>query len=133
MALVGASGCGKSTTVQLLQRFYDTERGAVFIDGINIRDMNVTWLREHIGLVSQEPVLFGTTIAENIRYGREGVTQEEIERACKEANAHNFIRELPHVSLFVCVDLFLAVSVCNLEIYVVKMNHRRVQAVLSVY
>ena len=99
MALVGASGCGKSTIVHLLQRFYDTEQGAVFIDGINIRDLNVAWLREHIGLVSQEPVLFSTTIAENIHCGREGVTQEEIERACKEANAHNFICELPQVSL----------------------------------
>ncbi|WAQ94713.1 MDR1-like protein [Mya arenaria] len=81
VALVGSSGCGKSTIVQLLQRFYDPEAGQ--------------WWREQIGIVSQEPVLFGTTIAENIRYGRLGVSQEEIEDAAKEANAHSFISELP--------------------------------------
>lgn len=97
VALVGASGCGKSTTVQLIQRFYDPEAGAILVDGTNIKDLNVNWLRQHIGLVSQEPILFGTTIAENIRYGREDVTQGEIENACKEANAHDFVSKLPKV------------------------------------
>jgi len=60
-----------------------------------VKDLNLPWLRQHIGVVSQEPVLFGTTIAENIRYGKEGVTQEEIEAAAKAANAHSFILELP--------------------------------------
>ena len=60
-----------------------------------MRDLNLHWLRQHIGVVSQEPVLFATTIAENIRYGRDGVTQEEIESAAKAANAHSFISELP--------------------------------------
>nr|XP_006814548.1 PREDICTED: multidrug resistance protein 1-like [Saccoglossus kowalevskii] len=95
VALVGSSGSGKSTAVQLIQRFYDVMKGCVKVDGKNIKDMNVTWLRNHIGVVSQEPVLFGTTIAENIRYGREDVTMEEIERACQEANAYEFICKLP--------------------------------------
>ncbi len=177
VALVGASGCGKSTVTQLLQRFYNPEHGAVsirkhpqitplhaityqnvlqknlflllsiyahdrmdplhlgirtwqytmhdatsmcapqlsptkrlwplpcttiimfqvYFDGVDIRDVNVKWLRQQIGLVSQEPILFSTTIAENIRYGREGVTMADIEKACIEANAHEFIRKLPKV------------------------------------
>ncbi|KAM5255812.1 ATP-dependent translocase ABCB1 [Ctenodactylus gundi] len=96
VALVGNSGCGKSTTVQLLQRLYDPTEGVVSIDGQDIRTINVRYLREIIGVVSQEPVLFATTIAENIRYGREDVTIEEIERAVKEANAYDFIMKLPH-------------------------------------
>ncbi|XP_005358340.1 multidrug resistance protein 2 [Microtus ochrogaster] len=96
VALVGNSGCGKSTTVQLLQRLYDPTEGVVSIDGQDIRTINVRYLREIIGVVSQEPVLFATTIAENIRYGRENVTMDEIERAVKEANAYDFIMKLPH-------------------------------------
>lgn len=95
VALVGSSGCGKSTTVQLLMRFYDVAKGQVLIDGHNIKELNVKWLRQHIGLVSQEPILFATTIAENIRYGRENVTMEEIETATKNANAYDFIMKLP--------------------------------------
>ncbi|XP_040591761.1 ATP-dependent translocase ABCB1 isoform X2 [Mesocricetus auratus] len=96
VALVGNSGCGKSTTVQLLQRLYDPTEGVVSIDGQDIRTINVRYLREIIGVVSQEPVLFATTIAENIRYGREDVTMDEIEKAVKEANAYDFIMKLPH-------------------------------------
>ncbi|XP_047217708.1 ATP-binding cassette, sub-family B (MDR/TAP), member 4 isoform X1 [Girardinichthys multiradiatus] len=95
MALVGSSGCGKSTTIQLLQRFYDPQEGSVSIDGHDIRSLNVCYLRGTIGVVSQEPILFATTIAENIRYGRLDVTQEEIEQAAKEANAYEFIMNLP--------------------------------------
>ncbi|KAK3571853.1 hypothetical protein QTP86_020453, partial [Hemibagrus guttatus] len=95
IALVGSSGCGKSTTIQLLQRFYDPDQGEVTLDGRDIRTLNVRWLRENIGIVSQEPVLFGTTIAENIRYGREDATDEDIERAVREANAYEFISKLP--------------------------------------
>jgi len=95
VALVGTSGCGKSTCIQLLQRFYDPQEGKVCIDGYDIRDLNIGWMRAQIGMVGQEPVLFGTTIGENIRYGRDGVTQEEIETAAKEANAHDFISRLP--------------------------------------
>ncbi|XP_044151513.1 ATP-dependent translocase ABCB1 [Bufo gargarizans] len=95
VALVGSSGCGKSTTVQLIQRFYDPGEGTITIDGQDIRNLNIRYLREMIGVVSQEPILFGTTIAENIRYGREDVTMEEIVQATKEANAYNFIMKLP--------------------------------------
>ncbi|XP_038135088.1 ATP-dependent translocase ABCB1-like [Cyprinodon tularosa] len=95
MALVGSSGCGKSTTIQLLQRFYDIQEGSVSIDGHDIRSLNVRYLRELIGVVSQEPILFATTISGNIRYGRPDVTQEEIETATKEANAYDFIMNLP--------------------------------------
>uniref|UniRef100_A0A8C3RRZ1 ATP binding cassette subfamily B member 4 n=1 Tax=Chelydra serpentina TaxID=8475 RepID=A0A8C3RRZ1_CHESE len=98
VALVGSSGCGKSTTVQLIQRFYDPEKGMITIDGQDIKTLNIRYLREIIGVVNQEPVLFATTIAENIRYGREDVTMEEIEKAVKEANAYDFIMKLPDVS-----------------------------------
>ncbi|XP_064300752.1 ATP-dependent translocase ABCB1 isoform X2 [Phalacrocorax carbo] len=96
VALVGGSGCGKSTTVQLIQRFYDPKEGTVTIDGQDIKTLNVRYLREIIGVVNQEPMLFATTIAENIRYGREDVTMEEIEKATKEANAYDFIMKLPN-------------------------------------
>ncbi|KFV74482.1 Multidrug resistance protein 1, partial [Dryobates pubescens] len=96
VALVGSSGCGKSTTVQLIQRFYDPKEGTVTIDGQDLKSLNVRYLREVIGVVNQEPVLFATTIAENIRYGREDVTMEEIEKATKEANAYDFIMRLPN-------------------------------------
>ena len=95
VALVGTSGCGKSTCIQLLQRFYDPLDGRVCIDGNDVKDLHLGWMRSQIGVVGQEPVLFGTTIGENIRYGRSGVTQEEIEKAAKEANAHDFILRLP--------------------------------------
>eukprot|EP00118_Oscarella_pearsei_P018352 m.187919 g.187919 ORF g.187919 m.187919 type:complete len:679 (+) comp39371_c1_seq11:47-2083(+) len=95
MALVGPSGCGKSTVVQLILRFFDPERGLVLLDGYEITKLNVRWLREQVGVVSQEPVLFATTIAENIRYGRQNVTDEEIREAAKAANAHDFIMNLP--------------------------------------
>ncbi|XP_077622936.1 phosphatidylcholine translocator ABCB4 isoform X3 [Crocuta crocuta] len=95
VALVGNSGCGKSTTVQLLQRLYDPDEGMINIDGQDIRTFNVRYLREIIGVVSQEPVLFSTTIAENIRYGRGNVTMDEIKKAVKEANAYEFIMKLP--------------------------------------
>uniref|UniRef100_A0A8C4KYR4 ATP binding cassette subfamily B member 1 n=1 Tax=Equus asinus asinus TaxID=83772 RepID=A0A8C4KYR4_EQUAS len=95
VALVGNSGCGKSTTVQLMQRLYDPTEG-VSIDGQDIRTINVRYLREITGVVSQEPVLFATTIAENIRYGRENVTMDEIVKAVKEANAYDFIMKLPN-------------------------------------
>ncbi|XP_063069028.1 bile salt export pump [Engraulis encrasicolus] len=94
-AFVGPSGSGKSTTIQLMQRFYNPLQGMVSLDGHDIGSLNVPWLRSLIGIVEQEPVLFATTITENIRYGRPGVTMEEIIEATKQANAYNFIMELP--------------------------------------
>ncbi|KAM8967104.1 ATP-binding cassette sub-family B member 5-like [Pelodytes ibericus] len=95
VALVGQSGCGKSTTVQLVQRLYDPLEGTILVDGHDIRSLNVRHYREFIGVVSQEPVLFGTTIKNNIKYGRENVTDKEIETAAREANAYDFIMSLP--------------------------------------
>jgi ATP-binding cassette subfamily B (MDR/TAP) protein 1 len=97
VALVGPSGCGKSTIIQLIQRFYDTNSGDVLIDGKRIKDLNVEWLRQQIGVVGQEPVLFDTSIAENIRLGskEKTISKEDIERACIEANCHEFIDKLP--------------------------------------
>ncbi|XP_018424050.1 PREDICTED: bile salt export pump-like [Nanorana parkeri] len=94
-AFVGPSGAGKSTTVQLMQRFYDPDEGMVTLDGHDIRSLNIQWLRSLIGIVEQEPVLFATTIAENIRYGKDSATMEDIIKAAKEANAYNFIMDLP--------------------------------------
>ncbi|ORZ24240.1 P-loop containing nucleoside triphosphate hydrolase protein [Absidia repens] len=96
VAFVGPSGSGKSTSISLLQRFYDPADGDVLLDGKNLKDYNVAWLRRQIGVVSQEPVLFNMSIKQNLLMGatRE-VTQEEIEEACKKANCHMFITQLP--------------------------------------
>ncbi|XP_032764763.1 ATP-binding cassette sub-family B member 5 [Rattus rattus] len=95
VALVGPSGSGKTTTVQLLQRLYDPEEGCITVDENDIRTQNVRHYREQIGVVSQEPVLFGTTIGNNIKFGREGVSEEEMEQAAREANAYDFIMAFP--------------------------------------
>lgn len=119
VALVGSSGAGKSTIVGLLLRFYDPEAGQVndsvhhinsfyfikllhqfqiYLDSIKLTDLNVHWLRDQIGVVSQEPILFGVSIADNIRYGREDITNDELIEASIQANAHDFIKELPNVT-----------------------------------
>ncbi|XP_019704737.1 ABC transporter B family member 9 [Elaeis guineensis] len=95
MALVGESGSGKSTVISLVERFYDPQAGEVLIDGVNIKKLRLGWIREKIGLVSQEPILFTTTIKENISYGKEGATEEEIRRAIELANAAKFIDTMP--------------------------------------
>ncbi|CAF3938234.1 unnamed protein product, partial [Rotaria sordida] len=95
VALVGASGCGKSTIIQLLERFYDVTSGQILLDGIDIRKLNLHSVRSHFGLVSQEPVLFDLTIAENIAYGLENVSIEDIINAACRANIHQFIEQLP--------------------------------------
>ncbi|CAF4933769.1 unnamed protein product [Rotaria sp. Silwood1] len=95
VALVGSSGSGKSTCIQLLQRFYDPDSGSIIIDGTEVNQYNLKWLRQHIGVVSQEPILFHATIRENILFGRDSATNEEIIQAAKVANAHNFIMTLP--------------------------------------
>ncbi|CAF1177634.1 unnamed protein product, partial [Rotaria sordida] len=95
VALVGLSGSGKSTCIQLLQRFYDPSSGSILIDGKQINEYNLKWLRQHIGVVSQEPVLFHTTIRQNILLGSDSATDEEMYQAAKMANAHTFIMTLP--------------------------------------
>ncbi|CAF3856119.1 unnamed protein product [Rotaria sp. Silwood1] len=95
VALIGSSGSGKSTCIQLLQRFYDQDSGSIFIDEKQINEYNLKWLRQHIGVVSQEPILFHATIRENILFGRDSATDEEIHEAAKMANAHDFIMTLP--------------------------------------
>ncbi|CAF3163376.1 unnamed protein product [Rotaria sp. Silwood2] len=94
-ALVGSSGCGKSTCISLFLRYYEPSSGQIMIDGRPITDYNVKQLRQNIGVVSQEPILFGMSIYENIRFGKVNATQAEIEQAAREANAHNFIMQLP--------------------------------------
>ncbi|CAL4962977.1 unnamed protein product [Urochloa decumbens] len=96
MAIVGESGSGKSTVISQVERFYDPQAGEVLIDGINIKNIKLNWIREKIGLVSQEPVLFMTSIKDNIMYGKEDATLEEIKRASELANAANFIDKLPN-------------------------------------
>nr|XP_024219524.1 multidrug resistance protein 1-like [Halyomorpha halys] len=96
VALVGESGCGKTTIISLLERFYLPNAGKILIDGNSIDDINVRYLRSQMGLVSQEPVLFDMTIKENILYGlEEEVTMDKIIEAAKIANIHNFIMKLP--------------------------------------
>ena len=95
VALIGPSGAGKSTLVKLLPRFYDVTSGRILIDGIDIREVTLKSLREQIAIVSQEPILFSGTIAENIRYGKPASTDEEIRRAAREAFAETFIQQLP--------------------------------------
>ena len=99
VALVGASGSGKSTIISLVERFYDPLAGRVLLDGVDVKDLNVRWLRSQIGLVSQEPTLYAGTVLFNILLGatkpKEEVTQQEIEDACRSANILDFIRSLP--------------------------------------
>ncbi|KAJ0980024.1 hypothetical protein J5N97_015498 [Dioscorea zingiberensis] len=95
VALVGESGSGKSTVISLIERFYDPQAGEVLIDGINLREFQLRWIRGKIGLVSQEPVLFASTIRDNIAYGKDGATNEEIRTAAELANASKFIDKMP--------------------------------------
>ena len=103
-ALVGASGSGKSTVISLVERFYDPLSGSVALDGTDLKNLNVKWLRSQIGLVSQEPVLFATTIRGNVEHGLigtkwENASDEEkfklVKEACIKANADGFVTKLP--------------------------------------
>ncbi len=95
VGIVGPTGSGKSTVVSLIPRFYDTTAGAVTIDGTDIRDYTITGLRQYIGFVLQDTVLFHGTIAENIAYGKPDATPDEIVHAAELANAREFIEEMP--------------------------------------
>ncbi|MBE6128238.1 MAG: ABC transporter ATP-binding protein [Erysipelotrichaceae bacterium] len=91
IAIVGPSGSGKSTTVNLIPRLYDVTRGSVKFDGHDVRDLDLAWLRDNIGIVTQETYLFNGTIRENLLYAKPDATQEELEEACRKANIHDFI------------------------------------------
>ena len=105
VALVGQSGSGKSTIIQLLERFYDPTEGSLEIDGVGVKDLNLSWLRSHLGYVQQEPVLFEGTVFDNVAHGLIGssrlsnLSKEEklkkVKDACRQANAHEFITKLP--------------------------------------
>jgi ABC transporter fused permease/ATP-binding protein len=95
VAVVGPSGAGKSTLAQLLSRFYDPDAGLIRLDGRDLRQLDPGWLRRQIGVVSQEPILFSGTIAENVRYGRPGASDSEVIAAARAANAHDFVARFP--------------------------------------
>ncbi|KAG6538099.1 ABC transporter B family member 19-like [Zingiber officinale] len=96
VAVVGGSGSGKSTVVALIERFYDPNQGLVLLDNVDLKTLQLKWLREQIGLVNQEPALFATTILENILYGKSDATFAEVEAAASAANAHTFVSQLPN-------------------------------------
>ena len=93
-AIVGESGCGKSTCMQLIERFYDVQSGSITVDGVNLKDLNLRWWRENVGYVGQEPALFATTIKENLLFAKHDASMIEIEQAAKQANAYEFIMSL---------------------------------------
>jgi ATP-binding cassette subfamily B protein len=95
VALVGASGAGKSTVAALLGRLYDPDEGRVVVDGTDVKTLDPEWLRRQIGVVSQEPILFSSSIADNIRYGRPEASDAEVEAAARAANALSFIERFP--------------------------------------
>ena len=96
VAFVGATGSGKTTIISLLCRFYDVQKGAIRVDGVDIRDWNVEALRHHIGIVQQDVFMFSGTIGDNIRLGNQGISDEQIKSAARDVNADRFIDELPN-------------------------------------
>jgi len=95
VAIVGPSGAGKSTIASMLGRMYDPQSGRILLDGKDLKELDPEWLRQQIGVVAQEPLLFSSSIADNIRYGKAGASQEEVEAAARAANAHDFINRFP--------------------------------------
>ncbi len=95
LALVGPSGGGKSTTIGLIERFYDPDEGSIEFEGFDLKQLNLHWYRDQIGIVSQEPTLFSGSIAKNIAYGAPDATRKEIEAAAIASNAHDFISSFP--------------------------------------
>ena len=95
LAIVGPSGAGKSSFANLLLRFYDPIEGVIYVDGLDIKTLKISSLRRHMGFIQQDPILFNSSILENIRYGKPEASYSQVERAAKLANAHDFIMELP--------------------------------------
>lgn len=116
VGLVGGSGSGKSTVISLLQRFYDPVEGEVLLDGYKIRRLQLKWLRSQMGLVNQEPVLFATSIKENILFGKEGASMDDVINAAKSANAHDFIVKLPDGYETQVTFLFTLISIQRFKV-----------------
>ena len=95
VALIGHTGSGKTTLASLVPRFYDATRGRVLVDGVDVRDVELAALRSAIGVIPQDPFLFSTTVRENIAFGRIGMSDAEVERAARLAQAHEFVERLP--------------------------------------
>ena len=95
VAIVGPSGAGKSTIAGLLGRLYDPQAGRILLDGKDLKELDPEWLRQQIGVVAQEPLLFSSSISDNIRYGRAGASDAEVEAAARAANAHDFVSRFP--------------------------------------
>jgi ATP-binding cassette, subfamily B, multidrug efflux pump len=95
-AIVGHTGAGKTTIISLLMRFYDVQKGAIKIDGVDVKEMDLADLRRRFGVVLQDPFLFSGTVASNIRLGTEGIEDEDVEKAAEDVNLADFIRTLPH-------------------------------------
>lgn len=91
IGLVGKSGCGKSTIIALIQRFYDVDRGYIKVDGMDIRELDAYWYRQHTALVSQEPVIYSGSIRDNVLFGKQDASENEVLEAARAANAHEFI------------------------------------------
>lgn len=136
VALVGGSGSGKSTVVSLLQRFYDPIEGEIRLDGVAIHRLQLKWLRSQMGLVSQEPALFATSIKENILFGREDATEEEVVEAAKASNAHNFISMLPQgydtqvssaTFFFPVISAILTQYICQWNFPILKCRVKRLE------
>lgn len=91
IGIVGKSGCGKSTVIGLIERFYDVDHGSVKVDGVNIRLLDIQWYRRHMALVGQEPVIYSGSIRENITLGKLDASENEVVEAARASNAHEFI------------------------------------------
>lgn len=125
-ALVGHSGSGKSTIISLIERFYDPQSGEVVIDGINIKDFQLKWIRDKISLVSQEPVLFTGTIKDNIAYGKTGATIQEIRAVVELANAAKFIDTFPKVNLPFFFSYFIVKYLYFVYVISLKSSNKRI-------
>ncbi|KAF3622951.1 putative ABC transporter B family member 8 [Capsicum annuum] len=110
IGLVGKSGCGKSTVIALIQRFYDADKGSLKIDGVDIRLLDIGWYRRHMALVSQEPVIYSGTIRENILFGKLNASENEVVEAARAANAHEFISSLKNGYETECGDRGATIS-----------------------
>ena len=135
IALVGPSGCGKCTVVSLIEKFYDPLNGGVLLDDVDIRELNIRWLSTQLGIVSQEPILFDTSISDNIRYGanHREVSDEEIIDSAKAANIHDFIQLLSQVYIYIYIYKYMCVSSVHIYLCVHTIYLSMYSYHLSIY